>query len=87
MAPAGTPMPIVKKLEAACRQIAASDDFKARMKSLSGTPIGSTADELTAQMKAEVQRWSAVVKAANIKFEHNWKPGSIRLWSGDAARR
>ena len=48
---------------------AASDDFKARMKSLSGTSIGGTADELTAQMKAEVQRWSAVVKAANIKFE------------------
>ena len=69
MAPAGTPMPIVRKLEAAARQIAASDDFKARMKSLSGTAVGSTADELTAQMKAEVQRWSAVVKAANIKFE------------------
>ena len=69
MAPAGTPMPIVRKLEAACRQIGASDDFKARLKSLSGTSIGGSADELTAQMKAEVQRWSAVVKAANIKFE------------------
>jgi tripartite-type tricarboxylate transporter receptor subunit TctC len=69
MAPAATPVPIVRKLEAAARQIGASDDFKARMKSLSGTPVGSTADELTAQMKAEVQRWSAVVKAANIKFE------------------
>ena len=34
-----------------------------------GHPVGSTADELTAQMKAEVQRWAAVVKAANIKFE------------------
>jgi tripartite-type tricarboxylate transporter receptor subunit TctC len=69
MAPAATPMPIVRKLEAAARQIGASEDFKARMKSLSGTPVGSTADELTAQMKAEVQRWAAVVKAANIKFE------------------
>jgi tripartite-type tricarboxylate transporter receptor subunit TctC len=69
MAPAATPVPVVRKLEAACRQIGASDDFKARMKSLSGTPVGSTADELTAQLKAEVQRWSAVVKAANIKFE------------------
>jgi tripartite-type tricarboxylate transporter receptor subunit TctC len=69
MAPAGTPMPIVRKLEAASRQVAASDDFKARLKSLSGTSIGGSADELTAQMKAEVQRWSAVVKAANIKFE------------------
>ena len=69
MAPAGTPVPIVKKLEAASRQAAASDDFKARLKSLSGTSIGGSAHELTAQMKAEVQRWSAVVKAANIKFE------------------
>jgi tripartite-type tricarboxylate transporter receptor subunit TctC len=69
LAPAGTPVPIVKKLEAACRQIAATDDFKARMKSLAATPIGSTGAELTAQMKAEVQRWSAVVKEANIKFD------------------
>jgi tripartite-type tricarboxylate transporter receptor subunit TctC len=69
MAPTGTPMPIAKKLEMACRQIAASSDFKARMKSLSGTPVGSSADDFTAQMKAEVQRWGAVVKAANIKFD------------------
>jgi tripartite-type tricarboxylate transporter receptor subunit TctC len=69
LAPAGAPMPILKKLEAAARQIAASDDFKARIKSLAGTSIGSSADELTARMHAEVKRWSAVVKTANIKFE------------------
>ena len=69
MAPAATPVPIVKKLEAAARQIAGSSDFKARLKDLSGTSIGSSADELTAQMRAEVKRWSAVVKTANIKFE------------------
>ena len=69
MAPAGTPAPIVKKLEAACRQIAATDDFKARMKNLAAIPVGSSADALTAQMKAEVARWTAVVKETNIKFE------------------
>jgi tripartite-type tricarboxylate transporter receptor subunit TctC len=69
MAPAGTPMPIIRKLEAACRQIAATDDFKARMKALAATPIGSTRQELAAQMKVEVQRWSAVVKEANLKFD------------------
>jgi tripartite-type tricarboxylate transporter receptor subunit TctC len=69
MAPAGTPIPIVKKVEAACRQIATIDDFKARMKQLAATPVGSTAEQLTAQMKAEVARWTAVVKEANIKFE------------------
>ena len=69
MAPVGTPAPIVRKLEAAARQIGASDDYKAKLKSLSGTPIGSSGDEFTAQMKAEVQRWSSVVKAAKINFE------------------
>jgi tripartite-type tricarboxylate transporter receptor subunit TctC len=69
MAPAGTPEPIAKKLEAAARQIGGSEDYKAKLKNLSGTPIGSSAAELTAQMKAETQRWSGVVKAANIKFE------------------
>jgi tripartite-type tricarboxylate transporter receptor subunit TctC len=39
------------------------------MKALSSQSIGSTSDELAARMKAEVQRWSGVVKAANIKFE------------------
>jgi tripartite-type tricarboxylate transporter receptor subunit TctC len=69
MAPAGTPMPIVRKLETAARELAASDDFKERMRKLSGTPIGGSAEEFTAQMRSEVQRWSEVVKAANIKFE------------------
>jgi tripartite-type tricarboxylate transporter receptor subunit TctC len=69
MAPAGTPAPIVKRLEAAARKIGASDDYKAKLKSLSGTAIGSSAEELTAQIKSEVERWSAVVKSANIKFE------------------
>ncbi len=39
------------------------------MKSLAATPIGNTAEEFAAQMKAEVQRWSGVIKEANIKFE------------------
>jgi tripartite-type tricarboxylate transporter receptor subunit TctC len=69
MAPAGTPMPIVRKIEAACRQLAGTDDFKARMKNLAATPIGSSGEELTARMKDEVARWSSVVKEANIKFE------------------
>jgi len=69
MAPAGLAPPIAGKLEAACRRIAATDDFKARMKPLAATAIGSSAAELTARMKDEVRRWSAVVKEANIKFE------------------
>jgi tripartite-type tricarboxylate transporter receptor subunit TctC len=69
LAPTGTPPAIVKKLETAARQIAASDDFKARMKTMSSNSIGSTSDEFAAQMQAEVKLWSTVVKSVNIKFE------------------
>jgi tripartite-type tricarboxylate transporter receptor subunit TctC len=69
MAPAGTPMPIVKKLETACQQIGATDDFKTRMRDLAARPVGGSAAELAAQMHDEVRRWTAVVKEANIKFE------------------
>ncbi|PWT89567.1 MAG: MFS transporter [Proteobacteria bacterium] len=69
LAPTGTPAGIVHTLETACRQIAASAEFKQRMKSLSSNAIGSTAAELTARMEAEIKRWHAVVKSTNIKFE------------------
>ena len=39
------------------------------MTKFAATPVGSTGEELTAQMKAEVQRYSGIVKAANLKFE------------------
>jgi tripartite-type tricarboxylate transporter receptor subunit TctC len=69
LAPAGTPPATVHALETACRQIAATTDFKQRMKSLSSSAIGSTAAELSARMEAEIKRWSAVVKSTNLKFE------------------
>jgi tripartite-type tricarboxylate transporter receptor subunit TctC len=69
LAPARTPPTIVHKLEAACRQIAASNDFRARMKALSSTSIGSTGDEFAARMAAEVKRWTGVVQSVNIRFD------------------
>ena len=45
------PMPIVRKLEAACRQIAATDDFKAKMKTLAAIAVGSTAERAHGAMK------------------------------------
>jgi tripartite-type tricarboxylate transporter receptor subunit TctC len=69
LAPAGTPSAIVRELETAARRIAATDDFKARMKMMSSASVGSSADEFAARMRAEVTLWTSVVKSANIKFE------------------
>jgi tripartite-type tricarboxylate transporter receptor subunit TctC len=69
MAPANTPAPIIQKLEAASRKFVGTADFQAKVKALSGVPVGSTAAELTTRLKAETDRWAGVVKQANIKFE------------------
>jgi tripartite-type tricarboxylate transporter receptor subunit TctC len=69
LAPAGTPTPIVKKLESEVRRIVATDDFKARMTALSSSTIGSTSEEFAARMESEVKMWTAVAKLVNIKFE------------------
>jgi tripartite-type tricarboxylate transporter receptor subunit TctC len=68
-APAGTPAPIVAKLEATVRRIVATDDFKARMEALSGSTIGGTSEEFATRLEAEVKMWTAIAKVVNIKFE------------------
>jgi tripartite-type tricarboxylate transporter receptor subunit TctC len=69
LAPAKTPAAIIKKLEEALRRIAATDDFRARMKAMSSSTIGSTSEQFLARMEAEVKMWTGVAKSVNIKFE------------------
>jgi tripartite-type tricarboxylate transporter receptor subunit TctC len=69
LAPAKTPATIVRKLEEALRRIASTDDFKARMKAMSSSTIGSTSEQFSDRMEAEVKMWTGVAKSVNIKFE------------------
>jgi tripartite-type tricarboxylate transporter receptor subunit TctC len=68
-APSGTPPPIVRKLQAALARILAMPDIRARMKTLAVEPGGPSADELARVIQADIERWTAVAKAANIKIE------------------
>jgi tripartite-type tricarboxylate transporter receptor subunit TctC len=68
-APAGTPPPIVAKLQAAIARILAMPDIRARMKTLAVEPGGPSADELGRVIQADTERWTAVAKAANIRIE------------------
>jgi tripartite-type tricarboxylate transporter receptor subunit TctC len=69
LAPAKTPGAIIKKLEEALRRIAATDDFRTRMKAMSSSSIGSTSEQFLARMEAEVKMWTGVAKSVNIKFD------------------
>jgi tripartite-type tricarboxylate transporter receptor subunit TctC len=67
VAPAGTPREILLKLNAAARRAVASEDTKRRFADLGMTNRSSSPEELDAYIKAEIAKWSKVIKDANIQ--------------------
>lgn len=66
-APTGTPPAIVKKLEAEISRVVKNPDFGEHMATLRINPVGSTSEEFSKTLAADLVRWSALAKAANIK--------------------
>jgi len=68
-APAGTPAPVVERLNAEFNKALASPEVKAKFASLGVDPVGGSSAEFTQYVKADVERWAKIIKAANIKIE------------------
>jgi tripartite-type tricarboxylate transporter receptor subunit TctC len=69
VAPAGTPRPIVDKLNAALREALASPDTKERMAKDGTEPLPSTPGEYAADIDREETKWSAIVRKSGAKVE------------------
>ena len=69
LAPAGTPKAIIDKLQREITAVLKTDSVRERYAALGIEPVGNTPEEFTAQIRADLARWQAVVKAANIKME------------------
>jgi tripartite-type tricarboxylate transporter receptor subunit TctC len=67
VAPAGTPRPILAKLNAAALKGLANDDTKKRFADLGMTNGGSTPEQLDAYIKSEIVKWSKVIDDAKIQ--------------------
>jgi tripartite-type tricarboxylate transporter receptor subunit TctC len=67
--PKGTPPSVVKKLEGEFMRIAKSPDVIARLKPLGIDPVGNSSEEFAKILAADIARWGAVARAANIKME------------------
>ena len=65
-APAGTPAPIVRRLQDEANRIIKLPDVRERMSALQLTPAGSTSEEFSRSIRADLERWSALAKSANI---------------------
>jgi len=69
LAPAGTPPPIIAKVNAEMVKMIADPPFAQRLLDLGSEPQSSTPAGLAAYMKQESDRWAKVIKAAGIKVE------------------
>jgi tripartite-type tricarboxylate transporter receptor subunit TctC len=68
-APKATPPAVVKKLEGELIRIAQLPDVIARLKLLGVDPVGNSSEEFSKILAADIARWGAVAKAANIRME------------------
>ncbi len=66
---AGTPKAVLDVLQAQVARIIALPDVKERIATMGFTPATSTSEQLTAHMKAETDKWSKIIRDANIKIE------------------
>jgi tripartite-type tricarboxylate transporter receptor subunit TctC len=67
--PKATPPAIVRKIEGELMRIARLPDVIARLKLLGIDSIGSSSEEFTKILAADIARWGEVARAANIKIE------------------
>ncbi len=66
VAPAGTPRPIVDLLNREIRKFVERPDIKAAWARQGATIMAMTPDEYTAFIRAEIEKWGKVVKAAGL---------------------
>jgi tripartite-type tricarboxylate transporter receptor subunit TctC len=69
LAPAGTPRPIVARLNAELVKIMHSPDTRQRLAAMATDPRTSTPEEFADYLKAEIAKWGDVVRKANLKAD------------------
>ncbi|MDP1538085.1 MAG: tripartite tricarboxylate transporter substrate binding protein [Burkholderiales bacterium] len=69
LAPAGTPKPVVAKLNAAVRKVMDNSAVAERFRGLGANPGASSPEQFSARIRDELAQWRALVKNLNLKFE------------------
>jgi tripartite-type tricarboxylate transporter receptor subunit TctC len=68
-APAGTPKPIIDKLQKEVVRIVALPEVKQRLDTLGFTPVASTPEAYAAQIRSDLETWGKVVQDLGMKVE------------------
>jgi len=65
--PAGTPRPVVERLNDTVRKIVTSDDVKQKFSPQGVEPASNSPEEFRAFLTAEIAKWAKVVKGAGLR--------------------
>jgi tripartite-type tricarboxylate transporter receptor subunit TctC len=69
LAPTGTPRDIVARLTAELRKIVQNRSVADALIAQGADPIGSTAEEFQARIRADIDKWTRTIKAAGVRAE------------------
>ena len=69
LAPAGTPRPIVTRLNAEIVAVMHSNEMKERLATMATEPVTSTPEEFGDLIRREIAKWAKVVRAAGLKAD------------------
>lgn len=69
LVPAGTPRPIVDKLNAESIRALKQADLRERLFNEGCEPVGNTPEQFASHIKSEMARWAKVVKASGMQAE------------------
>ena len=69
LAPAGTPMDIVNRIQQEAAKAMGTPALKERLQSQAAIPSGITSSEFAKHIEAETRKWAAVVKASGAKVD------------------
>ncbi|HEV7390187.1 MAG TPA: tripartite tricarboxylate transporter substrate binding protein [Burkholderiales bacterium] len=68
-APAGTPQPVINRLNTEIVKIVKLPEMRERFLALGAEPVGSTAQEFGAFFRNEVEKWAKVVKTSGAQVD------------------
>ena len=69
MAPAGTPVEIVNKLQSEVSKAVKDEALRKRMAEQALIPVGATPADSVKFLRDEIEKWEKVIKTANVKVE------------------
>jgi len=69
VAPAGTPAPIVSKINAEVNRILKMPDVREKFAAEGGGPLGGSSQEFAALLKSDYVKWGKVVKDSGAKLD------------------